>query len=199
MKFDSISKWFEIFVAVFAACVSGLFLILSLMYGHAETIKDGEVAVFMLFMFYFFSVIAYVIYISNKQDNHWHFGDITMKSFVVNCLFYPGTAILLLGCVLYIYGKPVFIIIKGLALVVHIIVIAVWVLVKLFGKKELKETDLMRIDFISTTAILPLTFVWILYDINYFIWGFALFMGEFLVFQIVIKYKLLKNKEHEEN
>ena len=88
--------------------------------------------------------------------------------------------------------------IRVVNLLAHIILIEEWTRRKLKKQPEIKESELLQIDIISTIAILPLTIVWILYKIDLIVWEFSLLMGEFLFIQIAIKSSLVKRKKEDE-
>ena len=80
-------------------------------------------------------------------------------------------------------------------LLCQIIYLVVWIAPKLYDKEQYKELDLMKLDFCSTVAILPLTIIWVIYSIETVKAGFAIIMGAFMIIQLWIKYDMIILKE----
>lgn len=182
---------------------------LSLVFAQADIvkiIKDGDAivdnestAIVCLYAFYYVVLAAFLFWKSDEKKNKWKFAEISLCSFVLNCLVVPDLGFLLLFFLGKIVDKTCFwILIRVVNLLAHIILIEEWTRRKLKKQPEIKESELLQIDIISTIAILPLTIVWILYKIDLIVWEFSLLMGEFLFIQIAIKSSLVKRKKEDE-
>ncbi len=195
-KLNKFEKYFSRFVAIIVGILGLALLVLSFLYEKWSEIKDNKIALILLLVFYFISILVYTLWISDDSGFKWRFKDISLCSFIINCLFYPGVAMIVLLAVSAHTGwSQLSVIIRVLSLIIHIIIIAIWTGTKLHHHTEIKESELMKIDLISTFRVLPRTIVWIMYDISSISWEFMLFMSEFLAIQIAIKYILLKRKE----
>ena len=198
MKKINISKIISRVSAVFVGILGFASLVFSLFYERWVDIDDNKQGLIWLFVFYFLSLIAYALFISDDTSYKWGFSDVSLCSFIVNCLFLPFGFFAIILSIWSLIGIPPMHCFRIIIFGTHVIIIAIWHFTKLKNNDKLKESDLMKIDEIASFAILPLTIVWVLYNIKYIIWGFAIIMGEFLIIQLVVKYILIKRKEKEE-
>ncbi len=194
-----ISLWNKIIkcVAVIAVGILGaLSLFFSFVYRNNEQFKEGMPELLWLAVFYFSALIAYAILKSDDQSEDWKFSRLSIASYVINCLFYPVVLVFLILLVLNRVFKfeifsPYFI---NATISVNALASAIWMALKLVKHDNLRDSDLMKLDMISTAAIFPLTVIWILFKIETIIWTFAISMTVFLVVQLVTKSIMIKRK-----
>lgn len=198
MKTINIPKLINRAFAIFLGFLGIVALVSSLLFERWEELKNESLAIFLLVVFYYLLLLVYVFWKSDDVSLKWRFKEVSLSSFVINCLFYPACFMILLFVLSVSVEWLEWNYIRGFVLLLHVFIIALWTVLKLKKLSKLNESDLMKIDIISTLAILPLTIVWILYDTKIIIWEFSVMMGEFLVIQLVIKIILMKRKEKEE-
>ncbi len=199
MKGTIVKKCITLIILFIVSMVDISLLILSLMYAQWDEVKNEKYSIILLLAFYLVLLVLYVFCKSDKAGYKLRFKEISSNSFIIYCLFYPGAGVLLLFLLAKLIGWPSDDFIRYIIFVPHIFMIALWTGLKLKNHSELKESQLMKIDIISTGAVCLLTIVWILYKIEFIIWEFSLIMGEFLVIQMVIKNILVKRREKEED
>lgn len=201
MKKISFDKFVNCSLTIYFFLMGVLFLVLSLVYERADGTTDDKKGIVLLLVAYFMFLLGFVYseYINHEENKK--FKDISMAGFVNWCLFYPTSLGMLILVINYFVNFTSFEIIVMAIFILQFVIIAIWHIAKLRNTnlQYLKESDLLKMDFYSTFAILFLTLIWVLYDVNKIILVFAIAMLEFLLIQLKIKHIIIKNKIKEES
>ncbi len=81
----------------------------------------------------------------------------------------------------------------------QVVAIFGWFFYVLFVVGTEDNVTLMKLDYYSTFAILPLTIIWVVYKVDYYSVGFALILGTFMIIQLIIKHKQITLAEKEKS
>jgi hypothetical protein len=192
------NKVFMTIARIFAA-ITGIIGIVALVYSiHLEIISQqvDEINIRALF-FLACAYLAIVGAVGIFKCSGLHFvKDIThisYNSFYAFCLLFPSIIIMAFtGLVNLDMPKDM---IVYICWGIQLIFITGWFafyLYKLNKTDKVSDSDYMKLDYYSTIAILPLTMVWVIYDIGYIKIGFAILLGEFMAIQLFIKNALIK-------
>ncbi len=165
--------------------------------GNIHEISNNKGIKYVLGIYFLGLPLCAVIYALFSKEK-WGFSEVSFPSMVIFCLEIPTIISLLIIWISKIFANFSPQTNGAILVITHIIAISIWHIHKLWFKK-LRESDLMKIDFYSTCAILPLTIIWILYKIDPIEYSFSIFMGMFMVIQLIIKYKQIRGKEKEES
>ena len=79
----------------------------------------------------------------------------------------------------------------------QIVFILLWFLPKLKDENNYEDYKLMRLDYYSTLAIIPLTFIWVIYDLEDVKYGFAIILTVFMIMQALIKRAQMRCVEND--
>ena len=106
MRKINIPKWFERVLLGLIFFLAVALLVLSLVFAQADIvkiIKDGDAivdnestAIVCLYAFYYVVLAAFLFWKSDEKKNKWKFAEISLCSFVLNCLVVPDLGFLLL-------------------------------------------------------------------------------------------------------
>lgn len=169
-----------------------------------ESLKASEEPKGIIFSILFYAFIIYAtLFIKASDENlNYKFTDITTFGFYFWVLLVP---IIIIGIITYIYikhGDAVFAVpaqamsIIGvqsnseaflfICSIIQAIFIIIWFMPKI-NDKDTDEHMLMKLDYLSTVAIIPLTAVWVIYNLDNVKYGFALILCVFMMIQVSIK------------
>ena len=161
-----------------------------------SVLKNDYKGILLLLALSYLMVLAGVdILLLSNNSLEYHRLDITLHSYLLKGIS-PILFFIFIICLLDNRFKLMEKSIIGIICVgCQILSIGAWFLLRLIKKKYFTDLELMRLDLYTTASMIPLTIMWVVFDIGSIMLGFACIMGEFLIIQVWIKFLQIKNME----
>ncbi len=166
---------------------------------HAVLYSDTEHSFAYFSLAYFIIILGLSIFMLSINSNVSGYSEISRNGFFINAIFPFGllfSFILKINTYISLFETDD---IGNICLISQAIIIGIWFAQKAIKKKTWQEIELMRLDLYSTISMIPLTLIWVIFDIRTIKIGFALILGEFLIIQFMIKLAQIKIKEQDNN
>lgn len=158
--------------------------------------KEQELVLFLLAYILFLGAVA--VFVSPEKQSGTTYKDVNLLNFYFFCMLAPIAIITVVYNALLALTAPYGVVVV-ICWIIQLGFILAWFVYNIVKHENSDEDALAKLDFFSTIAIIPLTVVWVLYDISKIKVGFAFFLGEFMIIQALIKGVQIKKKDSSSN